>query len=338
MKKQMITVFTFVCFLMTGILSGCEEIPYTVTDREYYKTHTGTEESNTTFPQWEDKTGKKDDMDETSGVITDCMLRTGVETDSYGDALKNDKKVVIPANMTFDILDMDGNFFQVEFDGTKVWLPSNNCLINVKQFIPTLQVDLSLSHSPNYYNIGGNSITGLTDLQLYNNEGSVNGSEVWTRYEVAEKLLKAQEIFLKDGYSIKVIDAYRPNSATIALKDGLNEYLKTSEGRDLRQEYMAGYGPGSFLEQNESPHNYGAAVDITLVDIDSGNELSMPSDIYTLDASSVYETWCVLSDERTSHGEYIRGKMAECGFVISDTKWWHFYVDSIEHTVFDIPN
>lgn len=342
MKKQMISVFTLLCFLMTGILSGCEEIPYTVTDREYYKTHTGTEDENTAFPKWESSNQKEEKTDpednQESGEITNCDLRTGVETDAYGEATNKDKKVTIPANMTFRILDMDGSYFQVDYDGTKVWLPSKNCLINVKQYIPSIQVDLGLAHSPNFFNIGGSAIKGLTEKKLYTREGSVDGSEAWLRYEVAVKLLKAQDIFLEDGYSIKIADAYRPSSVTGTIRDGFNGFLSTSEGQQLKNEHFGGYGVGAFLAQNVSAHNYGVAIDMTLVDADSYEELSMPSAMHTLDASSAYGTWSTSSKDYTSHGEYMRGKMVECGFSTLDSEWWHFQVDSVERVLFDIPN
>ena len=345
MKKRKIAILMLLCMVGTCLFTACEEIPYTVTDRDYYETHTGTEDENTMFPKWEsdnpkeEKTTEADDLENMEpGEITNCDLRTGVETDAYGGATTEDKKVTIPANMTFHILDMDGAYFQVDYDGAKVWLPSKNCLINVKQYIPSIQVDLSLSQSPNFFNIGGNDIKGLTEKQLYTREGSIDGSEAWLRYEVAVKLLKAQELFLKDGYCIKIADAYRPSSVTGTIRDGLNEFLKTEEGQKLKQEYFGSYSVGAFLAQNASAHNYGVAIDMTLVDIDSEKELSMPSAMHTLDASSAYGTWSTSSKDYTSHGEYMRGKMVECGFSTLDSEWWHFQVNSVERVIFDIPN
>lgn len=331
------------CVIFAIFLGGCDDIEYTKTDREYYRTHTGTEDGGFNLPQWEAATEvskEKIDTEEESepGVITNCVLRTGVETDSYGDASANDPKAKIPANMEFDILGTDNGYFKVEHDKKNIWIPCKNCLINVKQFIPALEVDLGLSHSPNFFNIGSQDIKGLTEKQLYTRDGSVDGSEVWIRYEVALKLLEAEKLFEKDGYRIKITDAYRPNSVTLAIRDSLNDFLKTNEGQALKKEYFGSYNVGAFLAQKASAHNYGVAVDMTLVDKESGEEIAMPSAMHTLDASSAYSTWSVKSDEKTSHGEYMREQMTNCGFSTLESEWWHFQMDSVERVMFDIPN
>lgn len=338
MKKNLIILFFGV---MVFMLYGCEDIPYTLTDREYYRTHTGDEDTNTTFPKWEYATERKPEKEteeSETGVITNCSLRTGIETDAFGSPSSDEKIMTLPANMEFQIEGMDSSYFQIDYDHKKLWLPVKNCLINVKQYIPSLEIDLGLSHSPNYFNIGGNAVTGLTEKQLYTRDGSVNGKEAWLRYEVAEKLLNAQELFEKDGYSIKIVDAYRPSSVTVIIRDGLNDFLKTDEGRELKNECFGGYGDGEFLTQSTSVHNYGVAIDMTLVDKESGEELVMPSPIYTLDASSAYDSWKTGSDAETSHGEYMRGRMVDCGFSTLDTEWWHFQLDSVERVLFDVAN
>lgn len=338
MKKCLIVL------LMCGItwmLCGCDEIPYTITDREYYETHTGQEDTNTSLPKWEyatDRKAEKETEDGTAGIITNCSLRTGVETAAYGSPSDSAQMISLPANMEFQIENMDSGYFQIDYDNKKLWIPSKNCLINVKQYIPSLVVDLGLSHSPNYFNIGGNEIKGLTEKQLYTREGSVDGSEAWLRYEAAEKLLKAQELFLKDGYSIKIVDAYRPNSVTIIIRDGFNDFLRTDDGQALKNQYFGSYGVGAFLAQSTSAHNYGVAIDMTLVDAKTKEEIEMPSPIHTLDASSAYNSWSSGSGVQTSHGEYMRGRMVECGFSTLDSEWWHFQVDSVERVVFDIAN
>ncbi|MGN0437457.1 MAG: M15 family metallopeptidase [Lachnospiraceae bacterium] len=337
MKK--LSMILILSVIVCGLL-GCESISYTKTDREYYRTHTGEEEKNTTLPKWEYKTERateKEIVEEEAGIITNCVLRTGVETDAYGSP-SNNKKITLPANMEFQIEDMDSGFFKIVHDGNELWIPSKNCLINIKQYIPSLEIDLGLAQTPNYFNIGGSKITGLTEKQLYVREAAVKGEEAWLRVEVAEKLLKAQQLFLKDGYSIKVVDAYRPKTVTDEIRDGLNGFLQTSEGQALKNQYFGGYGVGAFLAQGTSAHNYGVAIDMTLLDKETGKEISMPSKIHTLDASSAYDSWKSGANEETSHGEYMRGRMVDCGFSTLDSEWWHFQVDSIERVLFDIGN
>lgn len=344
MRKKTKIIGLFLSILLVSSITGCniyETFGWTETNRNYYETHTGTEDVNTTFPKWkyadnEEETEKVSDKE--AGQIEGCGLRTGVETDAYADSSASEKKVTLPANMDFVISSMDGNYFEVSYDGSKVWVPSKNCLINAKDFIPAMEVDLGLAHSPNFFNIGGTNIKGLTEKQLYSREGCVNGTELWLRYEVAVKLLKAQEMFLKDGYIIKIVDGYRPESLTGTIKDAYNEFIKTDEGVALKKEYLKGYDVGSFVNEPGVCHSCGIAVDITLLDKDSKKELEMPSAMHELDYNATYDSWRSKSGSETSHGEYMRGIMKDCGFDDNDLEWWHFQVNSLDRIKFDIPN
>lgn len=337
MKKW---IFMF-AVLVVIMLCGCD-ISYTKTDREYYRTHTGTETS-TIFPTLDEllATGKRTsekDANLEDGNIIGCDVRTGVATDAYADPSASDVVVNIPADMQFQIMEAENSYFKVTYDKTEVWIPIKNCLVNVKQYIPSLMIDLGLAHAPNYFNIGGCPISGLTEKNLYKRQGALEGQEAWLRYEVAGKLCKAQAMVLEDGYCIKLADAYRPHSVTIAIRDGLNAFLNTTEGIELKQKHFGGYSVGAFLAQQASAHNYGVAVDMTLVEKASGEELSMPSKMHTLDASSAANAWEGKGTTEAIHAGYMQEKMLDCGFSSLNTEWWHFQVDSVDRVMFDIQN
>lgn len=149
----------------------------------------------------------------------------------------------------------------------------------------------------------------------------------------AQKLAAAAEIFAKDGYRIRLYDGYRPYSVSQYLWD---------EVRDGR--FVAHPTPTS-----PSNHNRGAAVDITLERIDTGEQIAMPSLMHTFNISSLrslpnirkYEEG---SDEynailkeypdilkyppRSSAGirnmNYMTKVMKSCGFTTISSEWWHF--------------
>ncbi|EPR11875.1 M15 family metallopeptidase [Ruminiclostridium papyrosolvens] len=74
-----------------------------------------------------------------------------------------------------------------------------------------------------------------------------------------DKLIKANNLVMKQGYKIKIWDAYRPLSVQKIMCDATPD-----------KKYVANpYGTGS-------KHNRGAAVDVTLVD-SNGKELKMPT-------------------------------------------------------------
>lgn len=366
MKKKLCLLC--LCLLM---LSGCR-IPfadYQVTDEEYYKTHTGTTEESV-FQQTGKTTEKgteqevsleqnagseqgdesKDDTEDKQNDaaeqiaeldvdITECELRTGVETQAYTDSSAFKKAGIVPADEVLPILAEEQGYFKVSYNGQEIWVNEGQCLVNAKQYIPSLQVNLGMGNNPNFFNIGDVPIPRVTDQLFYTRSGSQDGSEAWMRYAVAKQLRSAQKTFLKDGYSIKIYDAYRPYSVTLAIRDGYSAFLKTDQGKQLRQKYYYnGYAEGYFLAQKVSSHNYGAAVDMTLVEIANDEELTMPSAMHTLDARSGLKSWQGNGTTETSHAQYMREIMVANGFATLESEWWHFQVDTISKTLFDVPN
>lgn len=148
----------------------------------------------------------------------------------------------------------------------------------------------------------------------------------------AIKLAKAEAIFRKDGYQIRLYDGYRPFSVSVLFYD------KIRDGRFVANPNRA-----------PSNHNRGAAVDITLERIDTGEQIPMPSFIMTFNISSfrnlpnIYkheegsdEYNAILkkypsilkyrkrSSAATRNMNYLTRVMKSCGFTTISTEWWHF--------------
>lgn len=113
----------------------------------------------------------------------------------------------------------------------------------------------------------------------------------------AEMLMEAYEVFREAGYTLKVYDAYRPQSA----QDKLTEAGIADDG-----------------------HQSGRAVDITLVNSYTGEELEMPTSIYAASenvARDKKENWT--SNARVNIA-YITQVMTSVGFEVDETNWWHY--------------
>ena len=134
------------------------------------------------------------------------------------------------------------------------------------------------------------------------------------------KLLLAQERFLQDGYRIKLNDAYRPQRV---------QYLLYEEIPD--RTYIADPTRGS-------RHNRGIAVDMTLVNIETGLEVEMPSPMHTFGGSGRRD-YTGHSREAKANMDYMTDVMEACGFTSIKSEWWHFMDLSAEenHPVLDIP-
>lgn len=124
--------------------------------------------------------------------------------------------------------------------------------------------------------------------------------------DTASRLKRAQRDLAKSGRGLKVWDAYRPPEVQWELwrRSGKSGYVA-----DPRQWW--------------SKHCSGRAVDVTLVDLKTGNELPMPSrfDDFSKQASSNY------TGDNPAIRENLRllkGAMKRAGFIGIEMEWWHF--------------
>ena len=124
------------------------------------------------------------------------------------------------------------------------------------------------------------------------------------RYAVAKDLIIASNLFQKDGFRIKIFDAYRPNSV---------QYLMWEVVPNIN--YVANPEKGSI-------HNRGGAIDLTLVDA-TGKELDMGTefDYFGIKAFSDYTEH---SDTILNNRFYMRNILSQCNFRGIRTEWWHY--------------
>ncbi len=142
-------------------------------------------------------------------------------------------------------------------------------------------------------------------------------NRAYLRPEPAEKLVKANQI-LKDRHPhlrILVGDAVRPLSVQ-------KEMWKLVAGT-TKQPYVANPKWGSM-------HNYGAAVDVTLFDVQTGKQLDMgtPLDYFGPLAQPLLENRFLQKGElNASHIEnrlILRNAMEDAGWHSLNIEWWHF--------------
>ncbi len=132
-----------------------------------------------------------------------------------------------------------------------------------------------------------------------------NLSRAYARKPVAEALKKAQEEFSKHGVGIKIFDAYRPYSATVKFYE---VYRDTT--------YVASPYKGS-------RHNRGCAIDMTLIDLKTGEELKMPTE-YDSFKKEAWPTTPVKDPMIKKNRDLIISVMHEHGFKVNASEWWHF--------------
>lgn len=146
---------------------------------------------------------------------------------------------------------------------------------------------------------------------------------VWLHPDAANKLLKAQKLLKKEkpAYSLLVFDAARPMSVQRKMWNMVRGTDKTN--------YVSNPAKGGGL------HNYGMAVDVTLID-EQGHELPMgtPFDHLGEEAHITDEESLVgdgkITREELQNRQLLRRIMRQAGFRTILYEWWHFNACSRE--------
>lgn len=147
----------------------------------------------------------------------------------------------------------------------------------------------------------------------------------YLRREAAEKLSRAQSLLdeKKKGFRLMVYDCLRPRSIQ-------HEMWRVVKGTP-QEPYVADPEKGSI-------HNFGAAVDLTIID-ERGMPLDMgsPFDSFGDDSQPRLEDQLLrqgrLTERQVANRHLLRGVMEETGFRGIPEEWWHFEAFPYEEAV-----
>jgi len=162
-------------------------------------------------------------------------------------------------------------------------------IVNLKDAIPGITLDIRYATANN-----------LMHRPMYHTPAA------FLRLPAAQALLAVQQQLRPMGYGLKIYDGYRPYKVTVAFYEAYHDTT-----------FVASPYTGS-------RHNRGCAVDLTLIDLKTGKELSMPTpyDAFTKQASA---TWSEgLSKETLDNKLLLQDVMLGHGFLIYPSEWWHF--------------
>lgn len=169
----------------------------------------------------------------------------------------------------------------------------------------------------------------------------VDGYQAPTIYMTAsayEALLAVTEDLSIFGLGLKVFDAYRPQQAVnhfVRWAEDLNDtrmkarfYPQVDKANLFRDGYIA----------SRSGHSRGSTVDLTIIDLASGEELDMGTRWDFFDLSSWGESDQVNSEQRANRA-LLRSVMTKHGFNPLREEWWHFTLaaEPYPETYFDFP-
>lgn len=159
-----------------------------------------------------------------------------------------------------------------------------------------------------------------------------------TSTKTAIALKKTQKAFLKKGFSLKIYDAYRPQTA-------VNHFVRWAREKSdtlMKKEYYPKLNKRHLFRlgyiATKSGHSRGSSVDLTIVDIKTGKELDMggPYDFF---GNVSHITYNNLTKEQKNNRRTLIETMSKNGFRPYKNEWWHFTLrnEPFPKTYFNFP-
>jgi D-alanyl-D-alanine dipeptidase len=134
------------------------------------------------------------------------------------------------------------------------------------------------------------------------------GTPALVRPEVASRLVTAQAYLRRYHYGLKIWDAYRPKSVQVQLWQAAHH-----NGHVADPEAGAG-----------SLHNWGVAIDATLIDI-WNRPVQMPTDFDDFTPAAMWH-YRGADPAIRSHVYLLQVAMRDAGFEGMPKEWWHFVI------------
>ncbi len=157
--------------------------------------------------------------------------------------------------------------------------------------------------------------------------------------EAAAALEKASDAAVREGYRLKIYDAYRPQTAV----NNFIEWAEDTADTRMKEYFYPKLDKSVLFEQGyiaeKSGHSRGSTVDLTLFDMSKGKELDMGGTFDYFGELSHPDYIGELTPEQIQNRNILRDIMVENGFKPLDTEWWHFTLadEPYPDTYFDFP-
>ena len=193
----------------------------------------------------------------------------------------------------------------------------------LKEIDTTIQKELRYCYDNNFI---GTTIEGYEEEVLI------------TSTKTANALKKAQKYFLEKGYSLKIYDAYRPQAA-------VNHFVRWARQTNdtlMKQYYYPKLNKRNLFKlgyiSSKSGHSRGSSVDLTLVNLKTGEELDMgsPFDFF---GNISHISYGSLTEKQQQNRRLLQTTMSKNGFRPYKNEWWHFTLrnEPFPKTYFNFP-
>ena len=142
--------------------------------------------------------------------------------------------------------------------------------------------------------------------------------------EAAQALKNVSDDLKKQGYRLKVFDAYRPQMAV----DNFVRWAENISDTRMKQYFYPKVDKTRLFAEGyidaKSGHSRGSTVDLTLFDMNTGKELDMGGTFDYFGELSHPDYKGNLTKQQLKNRKILRDAMIKNGFKPLDTEWWHF--------------
>ena len=174
---------------------------------------------------------------------------------------------------------------------------STRKMVELREIIPAIRYDLRYA-----------SLNNFMHRYMYPR----GTSETYLRLPVVLALARVQGALEKKQLGLKIFDAYRPFSVTVKFWELVKD-----------ERFVANPAKGS-------GHNRGIAVDLTIINRTTGEELDMGTGFDNF-SDTAHADFKNLPETVLKNRLLLRQLMEENGFKVLATEWWHYYFKDSGH-------
>ena len=269
-----------------------------------------------------------------------------IDLQAYWEVNRSEVAAIAKAGTALCVVEERNGMFGVRIQDSVCYIDSDYCMINLPDYMGNLCSYQITNSTASKYLIHEFEIPKVSSVVTkgYQSVRQSDGSFlVPLLYPTAQKLISVAKAATAAGYRLKIYDSFRPQVATrdifqktyAILDDEIPAKTHTGVSRKslnlpkaandeeltYRQVMTNGtYGLNDFLAQGTSRHNYGVALDLTLEDLYSGDEISMQTQIHDL-------SWYSVTSRNNANARLLATFMKEAGFGTLFSEWWHFQDD-----------
>lgn len=186
--------------------------------------------------------------------------------------------------------------------------PPHAGFVNIASADPTIRVEARYFSSDNFV---GRRIDGY------------QRNAAFLSRQAAEALLRVHADLQSQGLGLKIFDAYRPQRAV----DHFARWAADPDDTLMKARYYPDVPKHRLFELGyiaaRSGHTRGSTVDLTVIDLASGQELDMGSAWDFFGEISHHDSPLV-SRQATANRELLRAAMIRHGFRPYAKEWWHY--------------